>query len=63
MVPQLLETKGIESKKGGGIPEITKFQEHVHEYKIVVYSGLNFDSIMFQGHVESYKHINHLYHR
>ena len=38
VVRQLLETTGIDLKNGGGIPELTRFQEHFHEYKIVVYS-------------------------
>ena len=41
VVRQLLETTGIDLKKGGGIPELTRFQEHFHEYKFVVYLGLN----------------------
>ena len=41
VVRQLIETTGIDLKNEGRIPEITRFQEHFHEYKIVVYSGLN----------------------
>ena len=58
---QLLVTTAIDLKNGGGIPELTRFQEHFREYKIVVYSGLNCDSIMYQGHVESEKRINLLF--
>ena len=61
MVGQLLATTGLDSKKGGGIAELTRFQEHFHEYKIVVYSGLNCDGIMYQGHVESEKCVNLLF--
>ena len=61
MVRQLLKTTGIDMKNGGGIAELTRFQEHFHEYKIVVYSGVNCDSIMYQGHVESDKRINLLF--
>ena len=43
------------------IPEITKFQQYFHEYKNVVYSGLNRESIMYEGHVESHKRINLLF--
>jgi len=60
VVRQLLETC-IDLKNGGGIPELTRFQEHFHEYKLVVYSGLNCDSIMYQGHVESNKRVNLLF--
>jgi hypothetical protein len=61
VVDQLLETTGIDLKNGAHISEITKFQEHFHECKIVVYSGLNCESIMFQGNVESDKRINLLF--
>ena len=61
VVDKLLETTGIDLNSGGWIPELTRFQEHFHEYKIVVYSGLNCDSIMYQGHVESGKRINLLF--
>ena len=61
LVGQLLETTGIDLKNGGGIPELTRFQEHFHEYQIAVYSGLNCDSIVYQGHVESHKRINLLF--
>ena len=61
VVRQLLETTGIDLKNGGGIPELTRFQEHFHEYKIVGYSGLNCESIMYQGHVESDKRIDLLF--
>ena len=37
VVRQVFETTGIDLKNGGGIPELTRFQEHFHEYKIVVY--------------------------
>ena len=54
-------TTGIDLKNVAGIPEITKFQEHFHEYKIVVYSGLICESIMYQGRVDSDKPINLLF--
>jgi hypothetical protein len=37
VVASLLETMGIDLTQGGGIPELIRFQEHFHEYKIVVY--------------------------
>ena len=61
MVRQLVETNGIDLKNGGGIHELTVFQEHFYEYKIMLYSGLNYDSIMYQGRAESDKHINLLF--
>ena len=39
VVASLLETTGIDLTQGGGIPEIIIFQEHFHEYKIVVYDS------------------------
>ena len=46
---------------GGGIPELERFQRHSHEYKIVVYVGLNCDDIMFEGKDETSKRLNLLY--
>jgi len=40
-VQRLLETTGIVLQKGGGIPEIQRFQDHYTEYKMLVYRGLN----------------------
>jgi len=54
MVHQLVEATGIDLKNGVGIPELTRFRE----YKIVEYAGLNCDSVMFQGLVESDKRLN-----
>ena len=50
-VRQLIETTGIDLKNGGGIPGLTRFQENFHEYKTIVHSRLNCDSIIYQGHV------------
>jgi len=36
---------------------IHQFQEHFHEYKIIVYEGLNCDGIMFEGQVQSSKRL------
>jgi hypothetical protein len=48
-------------KNGAGIPELTRFEEHFHDYKIVVYWGLNCESITCQGHVDSDKRVNLLF--
>jgi len=48
-VQSLLETTGIDLQNGGGVPEIRRFQDHYTEYKIVVYSGLNSEDIIFEG--------------
>ena len=61
MVHRLLETKCIDLYNGAVIPELRRFQEHFHKYKVVVYSGLNCESIMYQEHVDFNKRINHLF--
>ena len=48
-VDRLLDTTGIDLTKGGAIPEVTRFQEHFTEYRIVVYGGLHCDHIIFDG--------------
>jgi phosphoribosylanthranilate isomerase len=58
---RLLDTTGITMDNGAGIPEQIRFQEHFHEYKIVLYGGLNCDNIIFEGQVESPKRLNLLY--
>jgi hypothetical protein len=55
MVDQLLEATGIDLKDGGGIPELTKFQEHFKEYRIIIYDELHCEDIVFDGQVESEK--------
>jgi hypothetical protein len=52
---------GIDLRNGGGIPELTRFQEHFKHYRIVVYEGLTCVQILFDGHVDSPKRINLLY--
>jgi len=61
IVDRLLVTTGIDLTNGGGIPELIKFQEHLKDYRIVVFRGLTCDDIMFDGKVESEKRINLLY--
>jgi hypothetical protein len=60
-VEQLLKTTGIDLKDGGGIPELVRFQEHLKEYRIVVYGGVNCEDIVFDGRVESEKRLNLLF--
>jgi hypothetical protein len=60
-VHNLLATTGINLDNGGGIQELEQFLEHFNQYKIVVYTGLNCDSIMFEGQVETSDRINLLY--
>ena len=62
VVRHLHETTGIDLDNGAGIPELIIFQEHFHEYKIVVHEGLNCKHfLMFESQVESSKRINLLY--
>ena len=48
VVESLLETTGIDLANDAWIPELIRFQEHFHEYKIVVSDGLLCDSILFE---------------
>ena len=58
MVQRLLETTGINlNRGGGGIRELTSFQEYFKEYKTVVFSGLNCEDIMFDGQVQTEKEL------
>jgi hypothetical protein len=53
VVDKLFATKGINLDNHGGIPELERFQDHFKLYKIVVYTSLNRDSIMYEGQVET----------
>jgi hypothetical protein len=57
----LLETTGINLDNAAVIPELIRFQELFQEYKIVVYEGLNCDSIKIEDQFESPKRLNILY--
>jgi len=57
VVDRLLETTGIDLSRGGGVPELLRFQEHFKEYRIVVFGGLNCEDIIFDGQVESKKEL------
>jgi hypothetical protein len=46
---------------GACIPELIWFQDHFSQYKIVVYVGLDCNSIMFEGQVEASERLNLLY--
>jgi len=61
VVQALLKETGIDLTNGGGIPELNRFQEHFRDYKIIVYQGLGCDDIMYEGQVDSSKHLNLLY--
>jgi hypothetical protein len=61
VVDNSFATTGINLENGGGIPELERFQEHFDQYKIVLCTGLNCDSIMYEGQVETSDRINLLY--
>jgi hypothetical protein len=48
-VQHLFQTTVFNVDNGAGMPEITRIQEHLFEYHIVVYEGLNSDQIMYDG--------------
>jgi hypothetical protein len=60
-VNHLLQTTGIDLTNGGGIPELIRFQEHLKQYRIIVYGGLSCEDIVFDGHSECEKRLNLLY--
>jgi hypothetical protein len=57
---ELLQVAGVDLCRGGGIPELTAFQRHLSQHRIVLYSGLRCD-IMFDGQVTKSQRINLLY--
>jgi len=48
VVQALLQQTGIDLTRGGGIPELNRFQEHFRHYNIVVFQGLGCDDIMYE---------------
>ena len=60
-VDQLLATTGISLDNGGGIPELERLQDHFRHYKMVVYTWLNCDDIIFEGRVDAVERLNLLY--
>jgi hypothetical protein len=50
VVNHLLKTTGIDLTNGGGIRELTQFQEHYKDYHITVYDGLTCKDVIFEGH-------------
>ena len=54
----MLQASGVDLSRGGGIPELQAFQRHLSQYRILVYSGLQCDNIMFDGQVATPQRIN-----
>jgi hypothetical protein len=48
-VEDLLNASGVDLTNGGGLDELRQFQEHLWDYKILVYDGLNSDRLTFSG--------------
>ena len=63
LVEDLLEASGLDLANGGGFQERQQFQDHLSDYKIVVFDGLNPDRFMFCGNSLSTKKLHLLYDR
>ena len=61
VVNHLLQTTGIDLTNGGGIRELTQFQEHYSDSRIVVYGGLKCEDVIFFGQTEPEMRIHLLY--
>jgi len=53
VVNHLLQTTGVDLTNGGGIRELTQFQEHISDYRIVVYGGLKCEDLIYDGQTEA----------
>ena len=60
-VSELLQAAGVDLSRGGGFPELQAFKHHLSQYRIVVYSGLRCDRIMFDEQVATPQRIKLLY--
>jgi hypothetical protein len=60
-VQHLLTATGIDLSRGGGLPELARFQEYFSEYRIVVYEGFSCNKIMYDGQTDSQRRINLIY--
>jgi len=58
VIHRLRESAGINLDRGGVIRELNQFQEYFKEYRIVVFSGFNFEDTMFDEQVQKKKRIN-----
>jgi hypothetical protein len=57
-VDRLLEATDVDLSSGGGVSELESFQEYFHDrYKIVVYTDLQSDSIIYEGQVDAPKRL------
>jgi hypothetical protein len=60
-VEELLKASGLDLSEGGGLEKLEQFQEHLSDYKIIVYDGLSPDSLIFSGNSLSDKKLYLLY--
>jgi len=51
----------VNLSNGGSLQELAQFQEYLSDYKIVVFSGLSPDKIIFTGNTVSSKKLYLLY--
>jgi len=57
----LLKASGVDLSNGRGVEEIRHFQDHLSDYQIIVFDGLNTDRDMFIGNSCSAKKLHLLY--
>jgi len=62
-VEYLLKASGVDLSNGGGFEELRQFEDHLSDYKIIVYGGLNPGRVMFSGYSRSAKKLHLLYDR
>ena len=62
-VADLLKYSGFDISNGGGFEEFGRFQDHISDYQIIVFDGLETDRIMFSGNSRSAKKLRLLYDR
>ena len=55
------KASGVDLSNAGSLQELAQFQEYISEYKIVVFSGLSTDKIIFTGNSVSSKKLYLLY--
>ena len=60
-VRELLRVTGVDLSRGGGIPELAAFQSQLSQFRIVEYSGLRSESVVFDGQITAPQRVNVLY--
>jgi len=60
-VEDLLNASGVDLSNGGGLEKLEQFQDHLSNYKIVVFDGLSPDRLIFSGNSHSTKKLYLLY--